>query len=183
MLDRQQQLQRANHVLTAMGVNTTVAKVMDRTHYITFDAKGKNSLVELLDSNTRRITGDTSFDANKFNKGRHFVIDSIRVLVEGTAEKVQEATWDGKAHKSVVNSEISLFQDEEILRLPVSDLLDKLNYQNQNQGFRPVSSAPVIVPEKEFNIIWDFPKSSTGVGESEKQLIRIELRGFEFFIK
>ena len=54
MDNRQVQLERANHVLTAMGVDTRNAKVMDRTQYITFDAKGKSSVVLLIDSNTKK---------------------------------------------------------------------------------------------------------------------------------
>ena len=42
MDNRQVQLERSNHVLTAMGVDTRNAKVMDRTQYLTFDGKGKS---------------------------------------------------------------------------------------------------------------------------------------------
>ena len=52
MDNRQVQLERSNHVLTAMGVDTRNAKVMDRTQYLTFDGKGKSSVVLLIDSNT-----------------------------------------------------------------------------------------------------------------------------------
>lgn len=82
MDNRQVQLERSNHVLTAMGVDTRNAKVMDRTQYLTFDGKGKSSVVLLIDSNTKKLVGETSFDANKLNKGRYFVIDGIRVLTE-----------------------------------------------------------------------------------------------------
>lgn len=178
-MDRQVQLERANHVLKAMGVATASAKVMDRTHYITFDAKGKGSITELIDSNTRKLRGVTSLDANKFNKGRYFVIDEVRVLVDGTAEKPAEATWKAKANKAVVNSELSIAQDEELLRLPVSDILAENGAQLENSGFRAVSSAPVLIPEKEINIRWEFP-DGVGVDSSTTQLVRVEFRGFEF---
>lgn len=181
MNSREVSLKRANHVLSAMGVNTAEAKVMDRTHYVTFDAKGKGSIVELLDSNTKKLVGTTTFDANKFNKGRFFIPDEIRVVVEGTATKVGEATWNSDADKAVVNSEIALSQDEEILTLPVSDLLTKLGGGNDNQGFRVISSAPVLVPEKEIKLRWTFP-NGVGVDNSTVQFVRVEMRGIEFFI-
>ena len=55
MDNRQVQLERSNHVLTAMGVDTRNAKVMDRTQYLTFDGKGKSSVVLLIDSNTKKL--------------------------------------------------------------------------------------------------------------------------------
>ena len=58
MDNRQVQLERSNHVLTAMGVDTRNAKVMDRTQYLTFDGKGKSSVVLLIDSNTKKARGE-----------------------------------------------------------------------------------------------------------------------------
>ena len=110
MDNRQVQLERANHVLTAMGVDTRNAKVMDRTQYITFDAKGKSSVVLLIDSNTKKLVGETSFDANKLNKGRYFVVDSARVLVEDQAGSLNEANWKSDAHPAVLNSEFKISQ-------------------------------------------------------------------------
>ena len=123
MDNRQVQLERANHVLTAMGVDTRNAKVMDRTQYITFDAKGKSSVVLLIDSNTKKLVGETSFDANKLNKGRYFVVDSARVLVEDQAGSLKEAHWKSEAHPAVLNSEFKIAQDEDLLLLPLSDLV------------------------------------------------------------
>lgn len=179
MDNRQTQLNRANHVLTAMGIDTRNAKVMDRTHYTTFDAKGKGSIVEILDSNTKKLTGITSFDANKFNKGRHFVIDGIRVLVEGTANKIEEGVWKGDADKAIVNSEIIIAQDEDLLIVPASDLLCKKIGETEDGGFRSIASAPVLMPEKEINISWRFP-NGVSVDSGTTQFVRIEYRGFEF---
>lgn len=179
-MDRQVQLERANHVLNAMGVDTRRAVVKDRTQYITFDAKNSGSIVELLDSNTRKLSGVTSFDANKLNKGRYFVIDAMRVLTDGSADSVKTAKWNSEADKAIINSELSISQDEELLNLPVSDLISKINVQD-NKGFRPIASAPVIVPEKEINMRWVYP-NGVNVDSSTTQLVRIELRGFEFFV-
>lgn len=179
MDNRQVQLERANHVLTAMGVYTRNAKVMDRTQYITFDAKGKSSVVLLIDSNTKKLVGETSFDANKLNKGRYFVIDAVRVLVEDQTGSLKEANWKSDAHPAVLNSEFKIAQDEDLLLLPLSDLLyTKIGQGNEN-GFRSIASAPVIVPEKEINISWQFPQGAN-VPDSQTQFVRIELRGFEF---
>ena len=179
MDNRQVQLERSNHVLTAMGVDTRNAKVMDRTQYITFDAKGKSSVVLLIDSNTKKLVGETSFDANKLNKGRYFVIDSIRILIEDTATNLHEAAWKSSAHGAIVNSELKIAQDEDLLLLPVSDLLSQLFGINSGDNFRSIASAPVIVPEKEINISWQFPQGAS-VPTTKEQFVRIELRGFEF---
>ena len=179
MDNRQVQLERSNHVLTAMGVDTRNAKVMDRTQYITFDAKGKSSVVLLIDSNTKQLVGETSFDANKLNKGRYFVIDGIRVLTEDTATTLHEAKWKSEAHAAIVNSELKIAQDEDLLLLPVSDLLTQLIGINSGDIFRSIASAPVIVPEKEINISWQFPQGAS-VPTTKEQFVRIELRGFEF---
>lgn len=179
MDNRQVQLERSNHVLTAMGVDTRNAKVMDRTQYITFDAKGKSSVVLLIDSNTKKLVGETSFDANKLNKGRYFVIDGIRVLTEDTATTLHEAKWKSEAHAAIVNSELKIAQDEDLLLLPVSDLLTQLIGINSGDIFRSIASAPVIVPEKEINISWQFPQGAS-VPTTKEQFVRIELRGFEF---
>lgn len=181
MRDRQIQLERANHVLSVSGVNTLNAKVMDRTHYITLDAKGKGSNVDLLDSNTRKLVGLTSFDANKFNKGRHFVIDGIRVLSETTATKAEEGTWKSDFDKGLINAELIIEQDEELITLPLSDLLCKKNGEVEGGNFRSVASAPTIMPEKEFNVRLKFP---VGVNVADTtNFLRVEFRGFEFFTK
>ena len=180
MDNRQVQLERSNHVLTAMGVDTRNAKVMDRTQYLTFDGKGKSSVVLLIDSNTKKLVGETSFDANKLNKGRYFVIDGIRVLTEDTATSLQEAKWKSEAYAAILNSEIKIAQDEDLLILPVSDLVYTKNGSGEDNGFRSIASAPVIVPEKEINISWQFPQG-VGVPVTQTQFVRIELRGFEFF--
>jgi hypothetical protein len=179
MDNRQVQLERANHVLTAMGVDTRNAKVMDRTQYITFDAKGKSSVVLLIDSNTKKLVGETSFDANKLNKGRYFVIDAARVLIEDKADSLKDANWKSQALASVLNSEFKIAQDEDLLLLPVSDLLYTRIGQGDENGFRCIASAPVIVPEKEINLSWQFPQGAN-VPDSQTQFVRIELRGFEF---
>lgn len=126
------------------------------------------------------MVGVTSFDANKFNKGRFFVLDAIRVLVESTASKVEEATWKGTTDKAVINSELTFSQDEELITLPVSDLLVSEPASLDFGGFRNISSSPVLVPEKEIHAKWTFP-NGTSVASST-QLVRIELRGFEFFM-
>lgn len=179
MDNRQVQLERANHVLTAMGVDTRNAKVMDRTQYITFDAKGKSSVVLLIDSNTKKLVGETSFDANKLNKGRYFVIDAVRVLIEDKADSLKESNWKSQALASILNSEFKIAQDEDLLLLPVSDLLYTKIGQGDENGFRSIASAPVIVPEKEINLSWQFPQGAN-VPDSQTQFVRIELRGFEF---
>lgn len=181
MDNRQLQLERASHVLGAMGVNVAEAKVSDKTHYTTFDAKGKGSTVKLFNSNTKKLVGVTSFDANKFNKGRHFVVDGIRILIEGTATDVKEASWKSTPDKAILNSEITISQDSDIITLPVTDLIAP-NYQTiQEGGFRSIASAPVLLPEQEFQITWEFP-DGVGVDNAQVQLVRIELRGFEFMV-
>lgn len=180
-MDRQIQLERGNHVLKGMGVNTSNAKVMDRTHYITFDAKGKGSITDLVDSNTKKLRGVTSFDANKFNKGRYFVIDAIRVMVDNQADSVGKSVWKSEADKAVVNSEISIAQDEELLRLPVSDLLANKYLELEEGGYRPVASAPVLIPEKDIVIRWEFP-DGVSVDSGTTQFVRLEFRGFEFLV-
>ena len=180
MDNRQVQLERSNHVLTAMGVDTRNAKVMDRTQYLTFDGKGKSSVVLLIDSNTKKLVGDTSFDANKFNKGRYFVIDGIRVLVEDKADSFHESNWKSAPNSAILNSELKISQDEDLLVLPVSDLVYTKISVGEDNGFRSIASAPVIVPEKEINISWQFPQGAS-VPSSQTQFVRIELRGFEFF--
>ena len=139
MDNRQVQLERSNHVLTAMGVDTRNAKVMDRTQYITFDGKGKSSVVLLIDSNTKKLVGDTSFDANKFNKGRFFVIDGIRVLIEDTANSLHEANWKSSANVAILNSELKIAQDEDLLVLPVSDLVYTKISEGNDNGFRSIA--------------------------------------------
>ncbi|WP_454974318.1 hypothetical protein [Capnocytophaga gingivalis] len=180
MDNRQVQLERSNHVLTAMGVDTRNAKVMDRTQYLTFDGKGKSSVVLLIDSNTKKLVGDTSFDANKFNKGRYFVIDGIRVLVEDKADSLHESNWKSAPNSAILNSELKISQDEDLLVLPVSDLVYTKISVGEDNGFRSIASAPVIVPEKEINISWQFPQGAS-VPSTQTQFVRIELRGFEFF--
>ena len=180
MDNRQVQLERSNHVLTAMGVDTRNAKVMDRTQYLTFDGKGKSSVVLLIDSNTKKLVGDTSFDANKFNKGRYFVIDGIRVLIEDKATSLHESDWKGAPNSAILNSELKISQDADLLVLPVSDLVYTKISEGEDNGFRSIASAPVIVPEKEINISWQFPQGAS-VPSSQTQFVRIELRGFEFF--
>lgn len=180
MDNRQLQLERASHVLRMLGVDTANAKVMDRTHYIAFDAKGKGSVVKLLNSNTRKLTGITSLDANKFNKGRHFVIDGIRVIIEATASDAKEASWKSNPDKAILNSELTISQDGDIITLPLTDLVAPNFQTSQEGGFRSIASAPVLLPEQEFQFSWEFP-DGVGVDSSTTQLVRIEFRGFEFF--
>ena len=104
----------------------------------------------------------------------------MRVLTDGSADSVKTAKWNSEADKAIINSELSISQDEELLLLPVSDLISKINVQD-NKGFRPIASAPVIVPEKEINMRWVYP-NGVNVDSSTTQLVRIELRGFEFFV-
>jgi len=93
---------------------------------------------------------------------------------------LQEANWKSEAYAAILNSEIKIAQDEDLLILPISDLVYTKNGSGEDNGFRSIASAPVIVPEKEINISWQFPQG-VGVPVTQTQFVRIELRGFEFF--
>ena len=77
-------------------------------------------------------------------------------------------------------TQIKIAQDEDLLILPVSDLVYTKNGSGEDNGFRSIASVPVIAPEKEINISWQFPQGAS-VPATQTQFVRIELRGFEFF--
>lgn len=177
-MNRRVQLQQAIDVLQSRGVALTNADIVDTTHYLTFNAKGKGSLVKLIDSNTRKLEGTTSFDSNKLNKGRYLVIDGIRVLTDTTTEKTGEAKWESEADKAIVNSELEINQDGTLLKIPASDILSKLGKYEEG-GFRTISTAPTIVPDVAFEFNWIFPNGVTV--PATDNLVRIEIRVIEVF--
>ena len=93
---------------------------------------------------------------------------------------LHESDWKGAPNSAILNSELKISQDEDLLVLPVSDLVYTKISEGEDNGFRSIASAPVIVPEKEINISWQFPQGAS-VPSSQTQFVRIELRGFEFF--
>ena len=103
------------------------------------------------------------------------------MLVEDQAGSLKEAHWKSEAHPAVLNSEFKIAQDEDLLLLPLSDLVYTKITQGDENGFRSIASAPVIVPEKEINLSWQFPQGAN-VPVSQTQFVRIELRGFEFLV-
>jgi len=170
-----------NTLLQAWGIsyNSYVAK--DTTMYLTFDAKGKGSIVQLVDPNTKKLEGTTNFDGNKLDKGRYLVIDGIRGLYEATELTVGAAKWESDAIAAIKNGELSIIQDGEIFNLPLTEVFN-IHYAAANgngDDFRDLSHFPTIRPETVFKIQWTFPYGVVVPANVTAALARIEFRCHE----
>lgn len=179
--DRQAALNRAIAVAQAKGIDVRNARYIDKTMYLAFDGKGQGGIVELVDANTKKIEGITNFDGNKLNKGRYVVIDSLRVLGESTATDLGKAKWVSELHPALKNSELRIMQDGILLDMPVTDLHNEGNGSSNDDDFRDIVTAPIIMPEVDFKYDWVFPKGETVPSSVTSSLVRIEARVIEIF--
>jgi|GEM_PF-367801 len=177
--DRQAALNRAIAVAQSKRIDINSARFIDKTIYFAFDAKGEGGIVELIDGTTEKRVGVTNLDGNKFNKGRYVVIDGLRVLGENTATDLGKAKWLSELHPALKNSELRIMQDGVLLDMPVSDLHNEGNGSSNDDDFRDIVTAPIIMPEIEFKYDWVFPKGETVPSTVASALVRIEARVIE----
>ena len=159
--------------------------LQDKNFYLNVDLKGKGGAIQLVDANTKKIDGITNFDGNRLNGGRHIIIDGIRYQAENTATTLGAATWDGTATPAVKNSVLKISQGKEILFVPVSDLLVKDTATSNSDDFREISHLPIIAPDVDYKIEWQFPDGVSVLGDAGDPPCfgRLEFHTHEVFVK
>ncbi|UUC45577.1 hypothetical protein [Flavobacterium cerinum] len=179
--DRQAALNRAIAVAQSKGIDVRNARFTDKTMYFVFDAKGKSNILELIDADTKKIEGTTNFDGNTLNKGRYLVIDSLRVLGEDTATEFGKAKWKSELDPVSKNSELRIHQDGILVDMPVTDFHNEGQSSSNDDDFRDIVTAPIIMPETVYGFTWNFPKGQTVSNTLTSALIRIEARCIQIF--
>lgn len=180
MSGRQANLGRAIKILgaqrQAQQVRPMPTKVTDKTYYIAVKANNLSGVIPLVDSNTKKIVGQTNFDGNMLATGRELVIDGMRVLytTKSASGDVIDADWGDASvlPASFQNCEFRLNQGDPLIDLPMTDL-QKLTQDD----FRPISSTPLLRSKEEFKMDLEFPKGvSSGTPATGNHFLRLEFR-------
>lgn len=168
-------------------VINSAPKVFDTTKYLCADLEGRGGIVELVDANTKKIEGITNFDGNRLDSGRYVAIDGIRILAENTnALTINTANWTATPAAVLLNSELQIFQGEDLFTIPCSELfnLHKGASTSNDEDFRQISHIPVLKPDVPFKINWKFPNgSSLPTDSSYTGFVKLEFRCHEVLFK
>lgn len=185
MSNRKTELAGAVATLRGAKVNGGVPKVgqlgvQDKTIYLNFSAAGQAGIVNLIDSNTRKIIGVTNLDGNKLNPGRDYIIDSIRFM-NAAGTDIMAADYTNGVPVAMKNAEFRIVQgSNNLLEMPVSDLTGDLVAKDILAGFRNISTLPMIRSNEEFAFELEYAKGTTvpaaGTTASGGLCVRIEMR-------
>ena len=162
-MNRLQKRAAALQQLENRGLAQKGGKLIDTVKYIVKDISGASGIFPIMDSNTKRIVGKTNFDGNKFNPGRHAVIDSVKVekATAGTTEESASFIGDTTLPKELSNCE---FRVEQKGLVPIDFPVNELNQPTANQkstAYREISTSPVLVANEEIGMFIQFPAGVT----------------------
>lgn len=157
----------------------------DTTLYLTKNMKGTGGLEKLIDANTKKIDGVTNFDGNKLDKGRNYMIDSVRVRVDVAAATLDLATWKGTPTAAIKNAVLKVTQGEELFAIPLTDLFNDATSTSNYDDFRVISHLPTIYGDKEYKIDLQYADGTSvpGGGGDPACWLRVEFRAHEIYIK
>lgn len=174
-----------NKMASATQLNFSTYTTKDTTIYITADLSGASGTINLVDANTKKLEGVTNLDGEgQLAKGRFIVFDSIRGLVERLAEEFGKAMWKGEAPAALKNASLKISQGQDILYIPMTDLLNNYTSTSNDDDYRELSHMPMLLDQKEYTIQLIFPKGESVVtGVDNSCLLRLEMRATEFFVR
>lgn len=160
---------------TPRGSNAPQRKrnIIDTTFYLNVDVKGASGIMNLVDSNTKRVVGITNFDGNALNAGREISIRGVRLLMGSKSETdIKNADYNfGYVTPEVKNAELRIIQGENrLIDMPVSDIV-----QFKDADFRSLITNAFIKSQEDFRIELEFPKG-VSVPTSVSAFIRLEFR-------
>lgn len=185
MNSRKQELASAVATLKAKNTQGGEPKIgqvglIDKTIYIGFETTGKAGIMKVVDVNTKRLVGITNLDGNKLDAGRDYIIDGARILFGNDNDPVEAQNWQSgrTCPDALKNAEIRILQGSKVIfDMPVSDLI----YNESASGiteFRSVSTSPLLVSNKEFEIEIEFP-SGQSIPSADKSFARLEFRAHQ----
>ena len=156
--------------------------LQDKTIYINTFLGGSTGIINLVDSNTKRLVGVTNLDGNKLNAGRDYIIDSIRFMnANGTAADIKGADYTNGAIAQLKNAEFRISQgSNNLLDMPVSDIVGDIVTGTAaapaTAGFRHISTSPLIRSNQEFTMELEFPSGVAMPTTGNGLCVRIEMR-------
>jgi hypothetical protein len=185
MSSRKQELASAVATLKAKNTQGGEPKIgqvglIDKTIYVGFETTGKAGTMKVVDVNTKRLIGITNLDGNKLDAGRDYIIDGARILFGNDTEPIEAQNWQGgqSCPDPLKNAEIRILQGSKvILDMPITDLIYSSDSNGMTQ-FRPISTSPLLVSNKEFEIEIEFPNGQT-VTSVTKSFARLEFRAHQ----
>jgi len=178
--DRQAAYNRAAITVSKKGISPETFK--DRTFYKRINLKGQGGIVELMRDQVVKLVGESNFDGNTLDAGRHIIIDSVRVLGDGTAAAIGKAKWETLLPPALLNAELEIEQGGTVFSMPISDLHKKGGTFVNDDDFREVASPVVLYPMRQFEIKVKFPKGESMAADADFW-VNIEFRSFEAFAK
>ena len=172
MSTRIQKRMGATKQLQNRGLLQAGGRVIDTVKYIVVDVSGASGIFPIMHSNTKKSVGVTNFDGNKFNPGRHAVIDSIKIekATTGATPEVAGFIGDTTLPKELSNCE---FRVEQKGLIPVDLPVNEMNQPTANQkstAYRELSTLPVLVANEEIGMFLQFP---VGVTAPAGTIIRV----------
>ena len=185
MSSRKQELASAVATLKAKNTQGGEPKIgqvglTDKTIYVGFETTGKAGTMKVVDVNTKRIVGVTNLDGNKLDAGRDYIIDGARILFGSDNEAIGAQNWQGgqSCPDVLKNAEIRILQGSRVvLDMPITDLVYSSDSNGMTQ-FRPISTSPLLVSNKEFEIEIEFPDGQS-VPNLAKSFARLEFRAHQ----
>lgn len=186
MSSRKQELASAVATLKAKNTQGGEPKIgqvglIDKTIYVGFETTGKAGTMKVVDVNTKRLVGITNLDGNKLDAGRDYIIDSARILFgEDQSDPIEGQDWmaGSRCPEAFKNAEIRILQGSKVvLDMPITDLVYSADASG-NTLFRPISTSPLLVSNKEFEIEIEFPNGQTVTSDS-KSFARLEFRAHQ----
>jgi len=149
------------------------------THYVT--AKITGTAIKFVESSKNKVIGVQSFDGNKLDANKPFIICGITGMyakeAQGDKKTVQTANYNKAAPASLLNGELKLKQNNRgVVAEIITNHLFNVNTTNHNLDKEfPLADMPLVKDKSPFEIEVEIPEVlATGTDH----FVKLELRGY-----
>jgi hypothetical protein len=161
-----------------LGTNSVILD--DQELYIKKEITG-GGIVDLVDANTRKVTGICSFDENTLKTGRAFVFDKVSILYDTNAAAGLEGNlaYNTAAPKELTNADFVVSQDgREVFRMPVRSLHNIETGNAIDDEYIQLKTLRHLVDTREIKLQLHFPTGVSLQG-ANKHYIYVRIGGVQ----
>ena len=186
-------------LLMSVGINIATAEARPIEHlkmlkdgdlYLRTDITGGQGTIQLIDANTAKVVGLSSFDKTRLPAGKKFMLEQIRFAVAEVASTVTTGPASQKYSTNYADCPVPLLgahfiirqSGQVIIEIPVERLLSRGSVEQLvGQDGYYLSSPRLLEPEVELEIQIRFPDAGAAVAytANKKQFLELHLLGPE----
>ncbi|WP_299106048.1 hypothetical protein [uncultured Tenacibaculum sp.] len=125
---------------------------------------------KLVDSNTKKISGISDFDGNRFKDDEVHIYERVRLGYETHAEsgKAAQLMYANKMTASFRNAILRVRQDGVVLgEIPVADIYNKYTGRTMRDDYFELKHPIVLVGGTDYDLEYEFPDGSTSAANKE----------------